>query len=72
MSFGQAFAAARKAADAQGVGPTGQFTWKGKQYQTNRQGEPYVPMNKQTPISISEQQVDNSLFRILQIANYKR
>lgn len=71
MSFNQAFAAARKAADAQGVGPTGQFTWRGKQYQTNRQGEPYVPMNQQTPVQISEMVFYDDLYKIIKMANYK-
>ena len=38
QSFGQAFAAARK---AQG-GPGGKFSYKGKEYQTNIKGEKYV------------------------------
>jgi hypothetical protein len=70
MSFNQAFAAARKAATAAGHPSTGQFTWKGKKYQTNVQGEPYVSMSKQTPVNIAEQQ--NDLYRILMISNYKR
>lgn len=53
MSFGQAFKAARTAAKAAGHEATGQFTWRGKPYQTNVQGEPYVPMNQQKKVSIS-------------------
>ena len=56
MSFGQAFAAARKAAKAAGHESTGQFTWKGKQYQTNVQGEPYVPMNQQKKVTFAAAQ----------------
>lgn len=51
MSFGQAFAAARKKAAEAGSASTGQFTWRGKQYQTNVKGEKYVPMSKQRKVS---------------------
>lgn len=44
MSFGKAFAAARKAHGGAG----GVFTWKGKEYQTNIKGEKYV--TKPTPV----------------------
>lgn len=50
QSFAQAFAAARKAAAATGDASTGQFTWQGKQYQTNVAGEPYVPPSQQRPV----------------------
>ena len=43
--FGKAFAAARKAHG----GPGGMFTWKGKDYQTNIKGEPYVKNPKRIP-----------------------
>ena len=51
MTFGQAFAAARKKAAEAGSASTGQFTWRGKQYQTNTKGEKYVPMSKQKKVS---------------------
>jgi hypothetical protein len=47
MSFGQAFAAARKSAGGAG----GVFTWKGKEYQTNIKGEPYAPANQLKRVS---------------------
>lgn len=58
MSFGQAFAAARKSAAEKGVKSTGQFEFDGKKYQTNIQGtgtakkpqERYVAMAKQTKV----------------------
>jgi len=60
MTFGQAFAAARKAATEKGAKSTGQFEYKGKQYQTNIQGkgtpkapeEKYVAPSKQTKVDI--------------------
>jgi hypothetical protein len=60
MTFGQAFAAARKAATEKGAKSTGQFEYKGKQYQTNIQGkgapkapeEKYVAPTKQTKVDI--------------------
>jgi len=53
MSFGDAFAAARKKAKTQGSESTGQFEYKGKKYQTNVKGEKYVPMSKQTKVNES-------------------
>lgn len=60
MSFGQAFAAARKAATEKGVKTTGQFEYQGKKYQTNIRGtgtakkpqEKYVSAGKQTKIGV--------------------
>ena len=50
QTFGQAFAAARKAAAEKGVKSTGQFEYQGKKFQTNIKGEKYVPMSKQTKV----------------------
>ena len=47
MSFGQAFKAARSAAG----GGDGQFTWRGKQYQTNLANEPYIPVSRQRVVN---------------------
>lgn len=47
MSFGQAFRAARSAAG----GGDGQFTWRGKQYQTNLANEPYIPASRQRVVN---------------------
>jgi len=57
-SFGAAFKAAREKATELGKPSTGQFEYKGKQYQTNIQGkgtpkapeEKYVPMTQQTKV----------------------
>ena len=51
MSFGDAFKAAREAAKAKGAESTGQFTYKGKDYQTNVAGEKYVAGKKQTKVN---------------------
>lgn len=48
QSFGAAFRAARKAHG----GPGGVFTWRGKKYQTNIKGEPYV--KKPKPVKVKE------------------
>jgi hypothetical protein len=61
QTFGQAFAAARKAAEAKGAKTSGQFEFQGKKYQTNLQGtgttkkpqEKYVSMSKQTKVDVS-------------------
>lgn len=63
-TFGQAFAAARKAATEKGAKSTGQFEWEGKKYQTNIQGtgttkkpqEKYVPTAKQTKVGTDSSQ----------------
>ena len=52
MSFGKAFAAARKAHGGAG----GVFNWKGKEYQTNIKGEKYV--TKPTPVKFEAEEVD--------------
>jgi hypothetical protein len=52
QTFGQAFAAARKAASEKGAKSTGQFEYQGKKFQTNVKGEKYVPMAKQTKVDI--------------------
>lgn len=52
QTFGQAFAAARKAAAEKGAKSTGQFEYQGKKFQTNVKGEKYVPMAKQTKVDI--------------------
>jgi len=59
LSFGQAFAQARRLAAQQGRAGQGQFTWRGKQYQTNIEGEPYVAADQQIKINESD-----LLFRI--------
>ena len=53
MTFGQAFAAARKAAAEKGAQSTGRFEYKGKEYQTNVKGEKYVSRAKQTAVGES-------------------
>lgn len=47
QTFSQAFKAAREKAG----NSTGRFTYKGKEYQTNRAGEKYVSKDKQKPVS---------------------
>lgn len=54
QSFSQAFAAARQAAKEKGAQSTGQFEYKGKQYQTNIKGEKYVPTSKQTVVGTTK------------------
>lgn len=51
LSFGQAFAQARRLAAQQGSAGQGQFTWRGQKYQTNIAGEPYVPAGQQIKIN---------------------
>ena len=53
QTFGQAFAAARKAASEKGAKSTGQFEYQGKKFQTNVKGEKYVPMAKQTKVDVA-------------------
>jgi hypothetical protein len=50
QTFAQAFAAARQKAASAGVPSTGQFSWQGKQYQTNLAGQKYVPMSQQKKV----------------------
>jgi len=52
-SFGAAFKAAREKATEMGKPSTGQFEYKGKQYQTNIKGEKYVAPSKQTKVDTS-------------------
>lgn len=60
QTFGQAFAAARKAASEKGAKSSGQFEWQGKKYQTNIRGtgttkkpeEKYVAQPKQTKVDV--------------------
>ena len=54
MSFGKAFAAARKAHGGAG----GVFTWKGKQYQTNIKGEKYVTDPKPVKFGSTKESFD--------------
>ena len=54
MSFGKAFAAARKAHGGSG----GMFTWKGKQYQTNVKGEKYVTDPKTVTFGSTKESFD--------------
>ena len=54
MSFGKAFAAARKAHGGSG----GMFTWKGKQYQTNVKGEKYVTDPKPVTFGSTKESFD--------------
>ena len=68
MSFGQAFRAARKAAEAAGHKASGRFTWKGNEYQTNIKGEKFVPYSRQTAvgeetITPTERQLIESVLR---------
>ena len=68
MSFGQAFRAARNAAEAAGHKASGRFTWKGNEYQTNIKGEKFVPYSRQTAvgeetITPTERQLIESILR---------
>jgi len=52
-SFSQAFKTAREKATEMGKPSTGQFQFKGKDYQTNVKGEKYVAPSKQTKVDTS-------------------
>jgi|688.fasta_scaffold01392_9 hypothetical protein len=57
-SFGQAFSTARKEAETSGNKSTGQFSFKGKQFQTNinpaKGAEKYVPASQQKVTSVGK------------------